>query len=145
MAGMAGSAHAERGFKRGAWPDHGRIMPGSISRRRNTTEGKARGSKELSISPVQSKRLRAALAVAIPMDADDIDHARRSVLEVGGFKRAVAAYVLFRLGCPVPRMRLRLSAAAHRLRATAQASHSRIAEAIDAAIDEKDRCRLGRT
>ena len=50
------------------------------------------------ISPVQSKRLRAALSVAIPMDLDDIDRVGRSILEVGAFKRAIAAYVLFRLG-----------------------------------------------
>ena len=39
-----------------------------------------------------------ALAAAIPMNEDDIDHAGRSILEVGAFKRAIAAFVLFRVG-----------------------------------------------
>jgi hypothetical protein len=99
----------------------------------------------LNISPVQAKRMRVALAVAIPTDEDDIDRAGRSILEAGVIKRETAAYVLFRLGYPVPRMRLRLRAGTRRPRATAQASHRRIAEAIDAAIDEKARCRLGST
>ena len=52
----------------------------------------------MSISPVQSKRLRAALAAAIPMSEQDIDHAGRSIVEDGAFKRAIAAFVLFRVG-----------------------------------------------
>ena len=76
-----------------------RIRPGSGSKaKEHRVWGNAEEEKKLSISPVQSKRLRAALAAAIPMDEVDIAHAGRSILEVGAFKRAIAAYVLYRLG-----------------------------------------------
>ena len=46
MAGMAGSAYAEKGFKRGAWLDHGRIMPGSVSKvKEHDGGGKGGGGK----------------------------------------------------------------------------------------------------
>lgn len=69
-----------------------------LSRGELTIEAKIKGEGSLSISPVQSKRITAALAAAIPMAESDIVHAGRSILEEGAFKRAIAVFILFRVG-----------------------------------------------
>jgi hypothetical protein len=52
----------------------------------------------LSFSAVQSKRLRVAIAIAIPMNEDDIDRGGRSNLEAVAFQRKLAVCTLYRAG-----------------------------------------------